>query len=594
MTAAPPSAALPDTAILENNLAALRKSHPDAAMQLPGARGPETLAPTKGRDGAPTYTWTDADGRTHWLGRTTMPTLRAAALVDAFQQGDGNILFAGFGHGTEVDLLRRRLAAHQAIIVVEDCPWTAACVLRLYNFSREIREGRLLLFIGPNAWQDLERFLTENDGYREPQRILSWPWFDRPQIAEITQRLTEMNARLAAHRAGGLAACLSRKPVSTNAPTPPRLAILSTVADSRIRREAQVLSSAAELLGWRTESFVLDHPAKVHPLGIRRALGELAPTLCLLLDVSPSMLPYPLPEGEAIVLCTHGEPLSKEWLAKLGASVRLGVANQSQQRQALEDGVPENNILVVPPAAQGGLGRDHSRRAESDAGLIVVADRIDPSAEAAGLHLASHRRLWEAAGTLLASRCDSYHDDHAADVLTAAAKQAKITLTSEEVRAGLVERIRGRLGPAVIRAAFLEFLQVNIGVFDLFGGGWESDPQFAKQHRGPWPTPRDIKESLSRYQTMIVLNPALGPFEPLLDGLAAGLRCFHRYIGNIPTPLNELDLSKNNFASRADLLKLLKTSDGPDDRALGNARIMNERHTWAHRLQSIVRFCHVG
>ncbi|HKQ50119.1 MAG TPA: hypothetical protein VJZ71_18730 [Phycisphaerae bacterium] len=592
MTAAPSSAAPPDTANLEINLAALRKRHPTAAVLIEDARGPRTLTPAKSRDGASTFTWTDTDERSHWLGRTTMPNIRAAALVDAFQPGDGNILLAGFGQGAEAQLLFARLAPHQAVMVVDDCEWSTVCVLRLYDFSREIREGRLLLFIGATAWQDLERFLTENDGYREPQRILSWPWFDRPQITEISQRLTEMNVRLAAQRAGGLTTCLARKPVSTNAPAPPRLAILSTVVDARIRRGAQVLSSAAESLGWRAEAFVLDHPARVHPLGIRRALGELSPTMCLLLDVSPSMMPYPLPEEEAIVFCTHGGPLSKEWLGRLGPNVRLGVVNELQQRQALEAGVSREAVLLVPPAAQSGLTVENAGEAAKTERLMVVADRIDASAEAAGLHLPSHRRLWEFAAGIVANQCDEYHDQRVAEVLLAAERQAKITLTSDDVRAGLIERIQRRLAPAVIRTKFLEFLHAKIGKFDLYGAGWENDPAFAKHHCGSWPAPPDVKETLSRYRTMIGFDSIAGPWEPLLDGLAAGLRCFHRCVGGVPPPLTDLDPFKISFASRAELLKLLNGRDAPES-TLQVSRIMNERHTWAHRLQAIARFCQV-
>ncbi len=339
----------------------------------------------------------------------------------------------------------------------------------------------------------------------------------------------------------------------------------------------------------------------VHPIGVRRALEELAPSLCLLLGVTPSMLPYTLPDAPAFVLCTHGEPLSEHWLSQLGSNARLGVIHENQREQAIRCGVPEARILMVPPAAQSGLAAADRTGVSDDAGLLVVADRIDPSPEAAGLHLASHRRLWNAATAIITERCDRYDDDQAADVLAAAEKQLKIKIASEEVRAGLIERIQWRLGPATIRSAYLKTLHQDIGPFDLYGSGWEHDSMLAEHHQGHWPSPDEVPAVLSRYRTMVVFDPIVRPHEPLLDGLAAGLTCLFRAVAAKSETLSRraefpgVPLSQNGYTSRADLVKRLRRAGAQEEEmAASLSRTMNDRHTWVQRLQSIAQFSLAG
>ncbi len=578
----------PDNAIYLKNLSALEAFPQAGAALIRKSRGPSTLCFVHGRDAAGTYVWSDGKERLCWLGRTTMPTVRAAALMEAFNAADGNALFVGMGQGAEIKLLLKRLAPHQSVMVVEEEPWAAECALRLYDFSADLRDRRLLLFVGSDAWEELERFLTQHDGFVEPTRILSWPWFEAPQIADASQRIAAINSRLTAHRATRFHESTARKAPAAPTTRSPVLAVLSTIADARIRRAAEIIEIAAEDLGWTCKRFVLQSPAMVHPFGILQALSELDPSICLLLDITPPMLPYPLSDVPAMVFCTHPEPLSEQWLAQLGSHTRLGVVNESQMIQAVQYGVPESNILLIPPAAQSGMAAVSGSTGSESRGLVVLADYVDPSAEAAGLHLASHCRLWDAAKTILASQCDRYDDDQAATVLSAAEKKIRIQLVSDEVRAGLVERIRQRLGPAIVRLEYLKTLRVNSVDFDLYGSGWENNSDFALYSRGEWPSPRKTPPLLSRYQAMILLDFSGRPFEPLLDGLAAGLACFYRGIGDKPSVMEDVDLAGLAFASRSELLQRIKRGDRPDAR-LGET--LNAQHTWAHRLRSIAQFC---
>ena len=103
----------PPSDILEANLDAMGALDVESRRILSDAKMPETVQATSGRDGSDTYTWEADDGQLHWLGRATMPGVRAKALVDTFRPGTGNVLLDGFGSGTEAALLLRRLAPHR-------------------------------------------------------------------------------------------------------------------------------------------------------------------------------------------------------------------------------------------------------------------------------------------------------------------------------------------------------------------------------------------------------------------------------------------------------------------------------------------------
>jgi hypothetical protein len=312
--------------------------------------------------------------------------------------------------------------------------------------------------------------------------------------------------------------------------------------------------------------------------------------------VTPTLLPYSLPAAETLVLCTHAEELSEQWLGQLGPHARLGVINEMQRRQAIQCGIAESRILLVPPAAQPGLSIANRTQ---DAGLLVVADRIDPSAEAAGLHLASHVRLWKAATEIIRDRCDRYDrydDNQSDDVFSAAEKQVSIKIASEDVRAGLIERIRQRLGPAIVRSAYLQTLHREIGEFDLFGEGWRGVADVAECYRGPWSSRSEVPGLLSRYSALVVFEASFPPFGPFVDGLAAGLVCFYRDVANMTgTEIPGVSLQQNAYTSRAALLKCLRRMGAAEREAAEKlSRTINERHTWATRLREIAEFCDVS
>jgi len=587
-------------ATLHANVAALRAFLPRSADHVQTAHPPPSVRPTVGRDGSPTFNWTDETGRLRWLGRTSMPSITSKALTDAFQDGGRNILLVGLGEGSEARLLLDRLSPHQAVMIVEEDAWSAALALGLHDFSDAFRGRRMPLFVGPAAWDDLRQFLLEHDGYLTPERMLSWPWFDGRMVADLSSRLLELSRQVAQHRADRLLDLRRQQPASPPPAARRTIALITNVAQPGVQRLADRLSHAAEQIGWSTLRLVLDDPSTVHPLASEAGLAKARPAISILLETGPQSLQYQLPPGPIAVVCIHGKPLATEWVKSLPATVTLVVATQAQHRHAIEAGRPADQVLVLSPAASPGLLTRPTPGERTR--VLVLADGADASAGAVGLHLASHCQLWEAATTILEHQCDTYIDEHAPDVLSAAERRLKIKLDSDDVRAGLVERIREALAPAVVRRGYCSVL-MQAGVdFDLYGDGWTGDPVLSSYWRGPWPGPWRLNKVLEAACAVVFL-PLSGEVQPsLLDCVAGGLAGLIR---SHPMDLEAdglgtvLDPSTHvwRFGARAELVRLVQgVVRYPAEfasRTEAAARHVEAHHTWTHRLQSILHSCGV-
>lgn len=638
-------------AVLETNLAAIAQLSPKTVEAVRLARPPASARLVEGRDGRPTVAWTDEQGGLRWLGRTSMPSIRAAALLDSFQAGSGNTLLVGLGQGAEARLLLDRVAPHQAVMVVESEAWAVRSALTLYDFSVGARLGRFAIFTGTAAWDDLRQFLIDHPGYLSPDRILSWPWFDASAVADATERLAEISKFVAAQRAAkrlaaqqGVAGDADREPRATHETRRGAVAIFSNVSDRRIRDLARRLSIAAEATGRASVCCVLERPDLVHPDAVADALRKARPAVCVLLDTVAAASQPELPACPAITLVSHREPLSADWLAGLPASSLLGVRTAAQHRQATDAGIAESRVVLVPPAAMPfadparhnaheddsasrrepalpfaevsdsarPTGAESAPRSESSpragsraaAGprIMIYAEGADVSAEAVGLHLASHVRLWNAAADVLRQRTNDYHDEGADDVLAAAERKTSTRLDSEEVRAGLVERIRCILGPVLVRAACCTAVAKAGLDFDLYGGGWDGDPLLAPRNRGPWPQPDALAHVLTKHDLIITIDTSGRVPVALLDGLAAGSAGIARAhpddaasdgLGAFVDP----DQHVWRFRTPAELVSVVKrfvVEPGAfRERATAAARYVAAHHTWVQRLEAILRACGV-
>ena len=576
------------------NFAALTVHQPAFAGLLRSAAPPVNAVLTCGRDGEPTYAWTDPAGRRVWLGRATTPGLRGPALVEAFQPGEGNVLLLGLGHGIEARLLIDRLARHQAIFVVEPDTGQAALALRLHDFSAAVAEGRLVFCGGPDPWSELENHLVRHPGYLVPERVLCMPWFDPATVADISGRLNALSAAVARRRND---ATVSIPASSTGSINSVRLALVTNLNDPAALRLAENLAAATAELGWSCVRCVPDSPRWMHPAAITAGLSKFAPDLTLVLGASPATLAFALPTGRTAIVCLHGLGLTREWIDAVPRGAQVIGRSPEQRGQLAAAGIEASRLVFWPPAARSPRGAAANRAAPLPAASILVfCDAIDASPEAAGLNLDSHRRLWAAAERLLRDRADAYHDDDARRICDAAARSLGMDLKSPEVIEGLTLRIRALLGPAVVRMACLKALLKADVDFHIVGGGRFADDALAARQIGPWPAPHHDADLLRDHQAALAIETGDAIPEGWLDCAAAGMTLLYRRAGrpSVPTAFGGIEgvwPHVSAFQSRDELVRLARKLRRAEPAApvptATAAGLIQSSHLWKHRLLSL-------
>lgn len=450
-----------DAAVFENNLIALCDAALNGAADLlRDAALPSDARMVQARDGRATVVWTDGAGRTRWLGGTTMPDIRADGLLERFDAGMGNVALIGMGQGSLVRALLDRLSPVQAVIVVSESAADAALVLRVHDFADAIRAGRLLLFVGQSAWEDLSAYLLDHDGYLASERLLNWPWFTPSDVSQATERLSRLSAALArfradqrqallhAHRSSlqpSAALPLRDHPAATDSRRPVRLAVYCPHGDGIAATCARSLARAATTLDPEASAALSDHPSRRHPIVAARSLAGLRPDWIVVVDAPREALPATTwAEARVAVWLTDSALVCEESIRRLSPRDRLIVPDEAGRQAALRLGVPADGVRRVPP---GG---------DPQAVVTATPPFVNLDAAVAGLRFASQQAVWEAAKRIARTRVGVWRDEAAEELLQAAMRDTGVRFDIAEVRDGLLQRIRRVLGPGVERNTYLE------------------------------------------------------------------------------------------------------------------------------------------
>ena len=565
------------TSALGDNIAALVDTHPALARVLDETCLPDTFRRAKSRDGAETFLWTTPDGRENWLGRTSMPTVSAPALVESFDPGMGNVLLYTFGQGEEVALLLGRLCPHQAIFVVEPSATMVHAALELRDFGGAIRSQRLCVFTGDDGWSALQKFLVDRPGFLVPQRILVRPWFDPALIHELRQRLTDVADQVAEGRRGATG--------RTGGPSTDdsSVAIVSNLASPEVHRWAADLADAAQRLGWAPRRFVLDDPTMVEPAFTEKAILAANCKAILVIGVSPESLPYRLPPVAMAVLTMPDDPMP-EWTSTLPKACT--VATSTPIASPAIEAKTEYFPAAVPDRCV------EMKELEGGDAVAVVADFIDTSSQSVGLSLASHLHLWSVADELLASQGGRFQEveanDAAEELLKQAEKKLGFELRAPEVRDGLTQRIERILLPAHFREGLVQAIARTGRKVILLGHGWRTDglPQNVLARR--W-SPFDPAQ-WTGVGFVIVLQDHYASREKALMAAALGLPVAIR--GPASSDRDDPMRLIHRFRSMDEGLGLLQDSFAHRESALTEARrlrdLILQRHTWSSRLRGLL------
>ncbi len=471
-----PDAPKLDPAILAANLTVLRRTHP-TLTDLIAAEPPPLPALT--RDGRLSFRVTGADGHAAWLGRTSIPAVRAEALLERFDTGAGNVLLPGFAQGCEVDLLLARLPRHRAVFVWEPDPASLALVLRLYDWSSDLALARLVPFVCPleALTGKLVDWLTEHAGHLCPERIMSWPWSTPPELAAIRSAVQNAYAELDRRRSI-LLADLRATLAADRPPTAARtLAILAPRPTELAHLLTDGLATATPHTGWQPLAITVAGPADVHPLVRARKLAAAGhrPDLAILADHTRREARDLLAE-ETPAICWLGPGVAPRSAEAAGDQDLLAVTHIRHREQALCVGVAPQRCIIVPYPCLLPPATEALPQAARDGGVLMFADLKATDPAALGFQLASHQQLWNVLLQMLRAEIDGFTDGQAASLLSRAEAKTRIRLDDPGIRQAMLAGLCNPAAAGLLRQEIAQRLCEHKVTVDIRGAGWPDQP----------------------------------------------------------------------------------------------------------------------
>ncbi len=477
-----------DADLFHRNLSALRTVEPELAARLEHAleRVGELSAPAATRDGRVSFRVRRPDGTPGWFGRTSIPGVRAAALLEQFQPGNANVLLPGVGEGSEAALLTQRLGRHRAVFVWEECETSVCWSLHLHDFESAILDKRLvfLLCAAGDLAAALSEWLRKNPGHLCPDRIMMWPWLTFGEIVPCRAAVEAAYQRVEQERSRALATLRresAEAPRAVSASSAPVIALLGLHARDETILLADSLAAGAESLGWRPVSAVVRSPADVHPLARARRLHNDPngrPEMAILIDITRHEVRDVLPDSvPAVCWLDPGAALDASLPARMGADDVIAVTGSWVRDRAIAGGIDARRIHVCPPPCLT-VGKDFDPADDRPIDVAIVADLGPTDAASFGHRLPTHEQIWKAAVDLLKARIEEFFSEDLCDaLLTRTEERLGAWIEDEATRAAMLRALGMNVAPVLLWQFLAQSLIQNEVNVSLHGGGWASfDP----------------------------------------------------------------------------------------------------------------------
>lgn len=501
-----------DPEILNRNLAALTERRPDLARALGERPARSTDPPSldRTRDGRLNFRLNGPDGRTAWFGRTSIPGVRAAAVLERFDAGHGNVLLPGVGEGSEIELLLARLGAHRAVFVWEASLDAIRWVLHLHDVAEAVRRDRLIfLHCSIDELTDqLVTWLEGHPGHLCPERILMWPWQALHDLApcrsaveaayrEIEGRrhaaMKNLQSRLNATRSGG----------SVLSDTP-GVAVMSIHARAETWVFSDALVGAASELGWRAIDVAIRAPGDVHALARSSRLAEAdagSLDLAILLNIGRhqlgGILPAKLP---AVAWLTDPAAVPGALAPQPDPADLIAVANSRMADQVIQQGLDRNRIVVVPPPCLTDTAwNDPDAKSGTDAqpstDIAIFADASPTDPKSFEHQTSTHERIWNTALDLLREQIDAFTDEQGPRMLVQAERRVGARVDSDAIRRSMLEVLCTRVADTLLIQSITQILINNGFTITIHGAGWPENTGARIQKRPL--TPADMHTALN-------------------------------------------------------------------------------------------------
>lgn len=582
-----------DSPVFDENLRALETCAANVARRLSDMPIPSHVAPALARDDSPTFRIGDNGHDPRWLGHTSMPSVRAAALVETFGPDGSNVLMPSIGAGTELKLLLDGTASYSAVFVLADDWLDVRLALALTDFSKPIRDGRLIILDNADPSQALIDFFEQSPGYEFPQRMLVLPHIDvraieplRAVIEQASMRITQFQTERIAAYSATLAQRASRNG------SPRRISILSLDPRPTVALAANALHEAAGRCGLDAGVCIPDRPVRCHALARMQAMVEHDSGTALLLNSGwghllnhvPDSMPtatWLLPDAQILAGKTDG----------FSAGHVVFAATPTLARAAINAGVDADRVHLLEVAGDDGNYHplDDHDRALFDVACIGDVQDLEPAAS--GIELTSHVRLWEYLCAEAAEHIEAAPDK----IFAEAQRRSGVEVTEEHVRAKMLAFLQERVIPtSTLQAVVQSLLDGGIDV-RVFGAGWQHT-RIPTSRVNPAPaTPQECNKVYN--EARIVLLPVFRPdtAQRCLNVTIAGgcvvyrkppasLAELHPRLAEV---LSRLPMLDNPRTARKQIRSYLRDDDKRQIVHVEAKKMIFDRHLWTHRLTTI-------
>ena len=584
------------------NLEGLAVRQPELARKLEELELPETIEPVSGRDGTPTFRILGPDGCRRWLGRTSMPSISAAAVIEHFDLAGSNALLPTVGTLMELDLLCRRLPRHAAVFAYDDDPLNVKLALHVTDVAEHLSTGRAVLLTNGEIQDLLPEFLAAHGGYDFPHRMLVHPAvgkeaFERLRVAsEVAASVTTKHQLQVARAAANALAGTPRPSVGER----PRVVVLSgdprPEALSRVRQLAGALAD----LDWPAEAQAPASPAECHNMARLLLIRDFRPDLVLIFNTCAGRLTEFIPADQPVASWFWpGSAAGAAAAAGYHEGHRMFAATPALCEQLRQAGVASERIalleIAVDTCGYRPVEIDAERRALLGGDVAIFADAVDASADAVGIKHDSQLRLWAKIRELTTLGARAHRAPPVAATIAAAERDTGVRITSADVRERFVQAARERLtGNAAVYAAVAHLRRADSAV-RVWGSGWDGYHGVADVVAGPLPDPPVRNEIYQCARAVVVPFFDSVAAQTLLEVTAAGglgvyrspeadLKSLH------PQTAEALDLLPR-YEDLAELVSLLSGSRNLDSRYASNAAPARElvvaEHSLTRRLRAI-------
>lgn len=577
----------------DKNIAALAEHDPDLGYLLVATPPPAGAVRAVARDGSPTFRCRSLDGSREWFGKTSMPKVRAVALIEALGGEGGNLLLPSLRTGAEADEWLRRTAAHTAVLAYEPELSSLRLAMSLTDFSAALRDRRLILLHGTSIGEALEGFYSAHPGFEFPQKMLVFPEMEGAGVAELRasveqacSRVTLLQNHLVMQAAAHSANHSTRRP-------PASLAILTVDPRPVVLDAIASLGAAAEASGLAVHVCAPDRPDRCHHLARLQAMVDADRGLTLLLNTGWGPLRRYLPDAKAAVSWfLPSARLLRGITDGFTRSHHVFTATPAQVAQLRDFGVPDDRVSLLEVAADDAVFFPAKADGRSRRQVACVASNSDLHPRACGMGLESQARLWERVCALATRRVELSIDA----LLAAAESESGVTLSDARSRDEFLALIRMRVLPTLAARASVRALREARGDFRVYGDGWTADDCTGGRFHS---LPQSAAERCAVYRrSAVVLFPVFGA--DTVQGILEAALCGAYPLFPLPAePLETLHPQLAGVLKQAPVYPTSAALIGAIHLALADplhraetvdrlGQLIRDSHLWTHRFEAIL------